>query len=77
MHHQPGTQGTALPANIAQAWANGPLSLALSTDEENAKAERFHNSKESAGNQDLLDPSDDSVLDWMMVAVSAGANHDG
>ena len=68
--------GTDEDLMIARAWVDGPLSLAL-----NPGDETLQESIETTSIEPLLDPnddsSDDSILQWMMAAVTEGANHDG
>ena len=60
---------------IAQAWADGPLSLALTSPTNDADEDRSDGESDSA--LESLDPNEESVLNWMMVAVKAGANREG
>lgn len=60
---------------IAQAWADGPLSLVLTSSSSDEDSDLL--AHESEPTWDSLDPNEDSVLNWMMVAVNAGANHEG
>ena len=57
---------------IAQAWADGPLSLALASRAGDADIEPLHES-----DSESFEPNEESDLDWMMVAVTEGANHEG
>ena len=74
---------------VALEWADGPLSLALNAENElsDEPSALGPASDELAGDltgdlfgdsdQEPLDPSDDSVLRWMMAGVMAGDNLDG
>jgi hypothetical protein len=59
---------------IARAWADGPLSLALTSRVVGADIDQID---ESDLELESLEPSEESVLNWMMVAVTEGANHEG
>tara|TARA_R110002049_G_scaffold2750_10_gene22419 strand:+ start:53952 stop:54647 length:696 start_codon:yes stop_codon:yes gene_type:complete len=65
---------------LARAWADGPLSLVLTVDDlldHDSLALQSDNELEDTDDEESLDPSDDSVLHWMVAAVQAGENHDG
>ena len=70
---------------VAMGWADGPLSLALNTDSESVDAsttiipesDASRGSLFGVADQETLEPSDDSVVQWMIAGVMAGADLDG